>query len=65
MDHHCTIPGFDRQPNPEYLSAFADLERRAARGEVTLAQARSEIHALRQRYTGGMPVALCSSRQHH
>jgi hypothetical protein len=35
------------------------LEHRVARGEVPLAQARREIHALRQRYKGGWPVALC------
>ena len=44
-------------PHPEYEKAMADLERRAARGEVTLAQARHEIFALRERYTAGMPVA--------
>ncbi|WP_298235371.1 hypothetical protein [uncultured Azohydromonas sp.] len=43
--------------HPEYEKAMADLERRAARGEVTLAQARHEIFALRERYTAGMPLA--------
>jgi hypothetical protein len=58
----------DRAGHPapaEYVNAFADLERRAAAGEITLAQARREVHALRQRYTGGWPVALCGSRQRH
>jgi hypothetical protein len=41
--------------HPEYVQAMADLERRAARGEVTLAQARHEIFALRERYTAGLP----------
>lgn len=43
---------------PEYELALADLERRAARGEVTLAQARHEIFALRERYTAGVPRPL-------
>lgn len=42
----------------EYESAFAELERRAARGEFTLAQWRHEVHALRQRCTAGRPVPL-------
>ncbi|MDZ5459733.1 hypothetical protein [Azohydromonas lata] len=44
--------------HPEYESAFAELERRAARGEFTLAQWRHEVHALRQRCTAGRPVPL-------
>lgn len=44
---------------------MADLERRAARGEVTLAQARHEIFALRERYTAGMPlVRYCATQAH-
>jgi hypothetical protein len=42
----------------EYESAFAELERRAARGEFTLAQWRHEVHLLRQRCTAGRPVSL-------
>lgn len=44
--------------HPEYETAFAELERRAARGEFTLAQWRQEVHTLRQRYTAGRPVPL-------
>jgi hypothetical protein len=44
--------------HPEYETAFTELERRAARGEFTLAQWRHEVHALRQHCTGGRPVAL-------
>jgi hypothetical protein len=65
MDYHCATPGCDSPVNPEYASAFDDLERRAARGEVTLAQVRREIHALRERFTGGRPVALYGSRHRH
>ncbi|WP_157272225.1 hypothetical protein [Azohydromonas aeria] len=50
---------------PEYATAFADLERRAARGEFTLAQWRHEVHTLRQRCTGGRPIALLPARRHH
>jgi hypothetical protein len=37
-------------PPAEYLSAMAELERRAYRGELTLRQARHEIFALRKRF---------------
>jgi hypothetical protein len=36
-------------PPPEYETAMADLERRAALGELTLKQARREIFELRER----------------
>lgn len=42
----------------EYQRAFDDLERRAALGQVTLAQARREIFELREKYSSGLPVAL-------
>lgn len=42
----------------EYQRAFDDLEKRAAKGEVTLAQARQEIFALREKFSCGLPVAL-------
>jgi hypothetical protein len=63
MDHHCAIPDFDRYPVPEYLNAFDDLERRAVRGQLTLTQLRREVHALRERFTHGRPVALCNPCQ--
>jgi hypothetical protein len=43
-------------PPAEYLSAMAELERRARRGELTLGQVRREIFALRERF--GAEVAL-------
>ena len=42
----------------EYQRAFDDLERRAALGQVTLAQARQEIFELREKYSSGLPVTL-------
>jgi hypothetical protein len=36
-------------PPPEYKTTMADLERRAALGELTLGQARREIFELRGR----------------
>ena len=58
MDMTLSNSGCCNGPHPEYEKAIADLERRAARGEVTLAQARHEIFALRERYTDGQPTAL-------
>lgn len=52
-------------PHPDYEKAMADLERRAARGEVTLAQARHEIFALRERYTDGQPLMQCRTVRTH
>lgn len=42
----------------EYQRAFDDLERRAAKGEVTLAQAKQEIFALREKFSCGLPMVL-------
>lgn len=36
-------------PPSDYVTAMTDIERRAFRGELTLAQLRHEIHALRER----------------
>jgi hypothetical protein len=47
------------------MQAFAQVERRAARGKVTLAQLHHEIHALRQRFTAGLSVVLCSASRRH
>lgn len=58
MDTLCTITDPRDSGHPEYETAFTELERRAARGEFTLAQWRHEVHALRERYTGGRPVTL-------
>jgi hypothetical protein len=43
----------------EYQRAFADLERRATLGEVTLAQLRREVFELREKFSCGLPVVLC------
>jgi hypothetical protein len=59
MDTFSASTGHLDSGHPEYETAFAELERRAARGEFTLAQLRHEVHALRQRYTAGRAVALC------
>ena len=45
-------------PPPEYEAAMADLERRAAAGELTLAQAKREIFALRERFAPEPGVVL-------
>lgn len=37
-------------PPAEYEAAMADIEQRAARGEITIAQVRREIFALRERF---------------
>jgi len=44
-------------PPAEYLSAMADLERRAFRGELSLRQVRHEIFALRERF-GAEPALV-------
>ncbi|WP_157271430.1 hypothetical protein [Azohydromonas aeria] len=57
MDLLCTPPKPAGHPLAEYIEAFDELERRAARGQLTLAQLRREVHALRERFTGGQAVA--------
>jgi hypothetical protein len=63
MDNICTACVRFELAHPEYARAFAELERLAARGQLTLAQLRRDVHALRERFTGGRPVALCMPRQ--
>jgi hypothetical protein len=58
MDTLATTAGQPNTGHPEYETAFTELERRAARGEFTLAQWGHEVHSLRQRCTAGRPVAL-------
>jgi hypothetical protein len=41
-----------------YVMAMAELERRAARGELSLAQARREIFELRERFAPGSIAAV-------
>lgn len=40
-------------PPSAYVVAMADLERRAARSELSLAQAKREIFELRERFASG------------
>ena len=47
-----SIRAVDSAPQ-EYAVAMAELERRAARGELPLAQARREIFELRERFAAG------------
>ena len=47
-----SITTIDQAP-PEYETAMAELEQRAARGELSLAQARQEIFRLRERFAAG------------
>lgn len=58
MDNASSTQDCRHGAHPDYEMAFADLERRAARGEMSLSQVRHEVWALRERYTGGQPVAL-------
>lgn len=53
-----TTPTKDRNnsPPPEYEAAMSDLEERAARGELTMAQARRAIFELRDRFCAGPEV---------
>lgn len=44
-----SVVPFTNGPPPEYETTMADLERRAALGELTLEQARREIFELRER----------------
>ena len=50
MDNNSLSRSPVEAPPAEYLSAMADLERRALRGELSLRQVRHEIFALRERF---------------
>lgn len=53
-------------PPPEYEVAMADLERRAASGELSLAQAKQEIFQLRERFAaGGIAAVMRWAAQAH
>jgi hypothetical protein len=52
-----SISAVDSAPS-EYVKAMAELERRAARGELSLAQARREIFELRERFAAGSIAAV-------
>ena len=43
-------------PPAEYEAAIADIEQRAAHGELTLAQAKREIFELRERFAANAGV---------
>lgn len=58
MNDLSTASASPDRTHPEYARAFAELERLAMRGQLTLAQLRREVRALRERFTGGRPVAL-------
>ncbi len=45
-------------PPQEYAAAMADVERRALAGELTLAQVRQEIFALRERFGAGVALVM-------
>jgi hypothetical protein len=53
------------RPPVAYLAAMADVEARAARGELTLAQAKGEIFALRERFCAGPAVVMQWAVQPH
>lgn len=50
MNTHSTPTTRPHGPPVEYEAAMADIERRALRGELTLAQARHEVFAVRERF---------------
>jgi hypothetical protein len=56
MDNH-SLSSPAEAPPAEYLSAMADLEKRAFRGELSLRQVRHEIFALRERF-GAEPALV-------
>ena len=57
MDNNSLSRSLAEAPPTEYLSAMADLERRAFRGELSLRQVRHEIFALRERF-GAEPALV-------
>lgn len=57
MHSPAPTPSPEMFPPPAYEAAMADVERRACAGQLTLAQARQEIFALRERYAP-MPGAV-------
>lgn len=58
-------PKIEDRPPLEYVAAIADLEERATRGELTIAQVRQEIFALRERFCAGPAVMLQWATQAH
>lgn len=58
MDFKISIMSSTDKPPHEYERAMAELERRAACGQLSLAQARHEIFRLRDRFTDGGVAAV-------
>jgi hypothetical protein len=50
MNSSTLLPTPWHKPPPGYEAAMADIERRALRGELTLAQARQEVFTVRERF---------------
>lgn len=50
MNSTASMPSLENLPPPAYEAAMADLEQRAWAGQLSLAQARQEIFALRERF---------------
>lgn len=57
MDNNSLSRSTAQCPPAEYLTAMADLETRALRGELSLRQVRHEIFALRERF-GAEPALV-------
>ncbi len=58
MTTHASAITIADGPPPEYEVAMAELEQRAARGELSLAQAKQEIFQLRERFAAGGIAAV-------
>jgi hypothetical protein len=52
-------------PPPEYEAAMAEIEERAARGEMTIAEVKREIFALRARFAAGPEMVMQWAAQAH
>lgn len=50
MSNQATPAPATQDPPADYVAAMADIEERAARGELSIAQVKQEILALRQRF---------------
>lgn len=50
MNSSTLLSTLAHKPPPGYEAAMADIERRALRGELTLAQARQEVFTVRERF---------------
>lgn len=57
MDHNALSHSAAQCPPAEYVTAMAEIEKRALRGELSLRQVRHEIFALRERF-GAEPALV-------